>query len=31
MKPSSSKGRYMQRMSIASTMGAAVRVDETTL
>jgi len=31
MKPSSSKGRYMLRMSIASTMGAAVRVDETTL
>jgi len=31
LKPSSSKGRYMQRMSIASTMGAAVRVDETTL
>jgi len=31
MKPASSKGRYMQRLSIASTMGAAVRVDETTL
>ncbi|MDQ6993272.1 MAG: 50S ribosomal protein L1 [Mariprofundus sp.] len=31
MKPSSSKGRYMERMSISSTMGAAVRIDETTL
>jgi len=31
MRPSSSKGRYMQKMSISSTMGAAVRVDETTL
>jgi len=31
MKPASSKGRYMLRMSIASTMGAAVRIDETTL
>jgi len=31
MKPASSKGRYMLRMSISSTMGAGVRVDETTL
>jgi len=31
MRPSSSKGRYMQKMSVSSTMGAAVRVDETTL
>jgi len=31
MKPASSKGRYMLKMSISSTMGAAVRVDETTL
>ncbi|MDX8407501.1 MAG: 50S ribosomal protein L1 [Mariprofundaceae bacterium] len=31
MKPSSSKGRYMLRMSISSTMGAGVPVDETTL
>lgn len=31
LKPSSSKGRYMQRMSISSTMGAGVRVDVTTL
>lgn len=31
MRPSSAKGRYMQRMFIASTMGASVRVDETTL
>ncbi len=31
MKPASSKGRYMQRMSISSTMGAGVRVDETSL
>ncbi len=31
MKPASAKGRYMQKMSISSTMGAAVRVDETTL
>lgn len=31
MKPASAKGRYMQRMSISSTMGAGVRVDETTL
>ena len=31
LRPSSSKGRYMQKMSISSTMGAAVRVDETTL
>jgi len=31
MKPSSSKGRYMLRMSISSTMGAGVNVDETTL
>jgi len=31
MKPSSSKGRYMQRFSISSTMGAGVRIDETTL
>ncbi|MDQ6996987.1 MAG: 50S ribosomal protein L1 [Mariprofundus sp.] len=31
MKPASSKGRYMQKMSISSTMGAGVRVDETTL
>jgi len=31
MKPASAKGRYMQRMSVSSTMGAGVRVDETTL
>jgi len=31
MKPASAKGRYMQRMSISSTMGAGVRVDETGL
>ena len=31
MKPASSKGRYMLKMSISSTMGAGVRVDETTL
>jgi large subunit ribosomal protein L1 len=31
LRPSSSKGRYMLKMSISSTMGAAVRVDETTL
>jgi len=31
MKPSAAKGRYMQRMSISSTMGAGVAVDETTL
>jgi large subunit ribosomal protein L1 len=31
MKPASAKGRYMQRMSISSTMGAGVRVDETSL
>ncbi|GAV21323.1 large subunit ribosomal protein L1 [Mariprofundus micogutta] len=31
MKPSSSKGRYMLKMSMSSTMGAGVRVDETTL
>jgi len=31
MKPSSAKGRYMQRMSISSTMGAGVRVDVGTL
>jgi large subunit ribosomal protein L1 len=31
MKPASAKGRYMQKMSISSTMGAGVRVDETTL
>jgi len=31
MKPASSKGRYMLRMSISSTMGAGIRVDETTL
>jgi len=31
LRPSSSKGRYMMKMSISSTMGAAVRVDETTL
>jgi len=31
MKPASSKGRYMQKMSISSTMGAGIRVDETTL
>ena len=31
MKPASSKGRYMLRMSISSTMGAGVRVDETSL
>ncbi len=31
MKPASSKGRYMLRMSISSTMGAGVRIDETSL
>ena len=31
LKPSAAKGRYMQRMSISSTMGAGVRVDVTTL
>jgi len=31
MKPASSKGRYMLKMSISSTMGAGIRVDETTL
>ncbi|MDQ6998400.1 MAG: 50S ribosomal protein L1 [Mariprofundus sp.] len=31
MKPASSKGRYMLKMSISSTMGAGVRIDETTL
>jgi len=31
MKPASAKGRYMQRMSISSTMGAGVRVDVGTL
>ena len=31
MKPASSKGRYMLKMNISSTMGAGVRVDETTL
>lgn len=31
MKPASAKGRYMQKMSISSTMGAGVTVDETTL
>ncbi len=31
LKPSSSKGRYMLKMSVSSTMGAGVRVDETTL
>ncbi|HXH71269.1 MAG TPA: 50S ribosomal protein L1 [Mariprofundaceae bacterium] len=31
MKPSTAKGRYMQRMSISSTMGAGVRVDVGTL
>ncbi|OIO75287.1 MAG: 50S ribosomal protein L1 [Zetaproteobacteria bacterium CG1_02_53_45] len=31
MRPSSSKGRYMQKMTVSSTMGAGVRVDETTL
>ncbi len=31
MRPASAKGRYMQKMSISSTMGAGVRVDETTL
>jgi len=31
MKPASAKGRYMQRMSVSSTMGAGVRVDETGL
>ena len=31
MRPASAKGRYMQRMSISSTMGAGVRVDETSL
>lgn len=31
MKPASAKGRYMQKMSISSTMGAGVRVDEATL
>ena len=31
MKPASAKGRYMQRVSISSTMGSGVPVDETTL
>jgi large subunit ribosomal protein L1 len=31
MRPASAKGRYMLKMSISSTMGAGVRVDETTL
>lgn len=31
MKPASAKGRYMLKMNISSTMGAGVRVDETTL
>ncbi len=31
MKPAASKGRYMERMTLASTMGAGVRVDVTTL
>ncbi len=31
MKPASAKGRYMEKMSISSTMGANVRVDESTL
>jgi len=31
MKPASAKGRYMQSVVIAATMGAGVRVDETTL
>lgn len=31
MKPASAKGRYMQRLYIASTMGASVRVDETSI
>ena len=31
MKPASSKGRYMLKMSISSTMGAGVRIDETSL
>ncbi len=31
MKPASAKGRYMQKMSISSTMGAGIRVDEATL
>ena len=31
LKPSAAKGRYMQRMSISSTMGAGVRVDVNTL
>jgi len=31
MKPASAKGRYMQSIVLSSTMGAAVRVDVTTL
>lgn len=31
MKPASSKGRYIQSMSISSTMGVGIRVDVTTL
>jgi len=31
MKPAAAKGRYMQRMSISSTMGAGISVDESTL
>lgn len=31
MKPSASKGRYMQSMTVSSTMGAGVKVDVTTL
>jgi len=31
LKPSAAKGRYMQRVSISSTMGSGVKVDETSL
>ncbi len=31
MKPAVAKGRYMLKMSISSTMGAGVRIDETSL
>jgi large subunit ribosomal protein L1 len=31
MKPAAAKGRYMQQMTISSTMGAGVRVDVASL
>jgi len=30
-KPAAAKGVYMKRLSVSSTMGAGVRVDQTTL